>query len=165
MISKKTSIFFSNLKRKAPDLKYLIVPELHKDRIHYHFHALISNIGDIQLTDSGIIKNGYKIYNFDDWGYGFSTVTKVSDSGRVSSYISKYISKELMSVTFGKKRYWASRNCNRAQVSDLNLSFDELNLLLNNNMHLLLHSSSVTLNSIGQHIQYLEMKKEGFLLQ
>ena len=43
LVSKKVSKWLNNLKlRYCSDLKYLIVPELHKDKIHYHFHGLFS---------------------------------------------------------------------------------------------------------------------------
>lgn len=50
------------------------------------------------------------IYNVGNYSLGFSTATRVQDTSRASSYLSKYITKDLTEGTFGKKRYWASRN-------------------------------------------------------
>ena len=88
LLAEKVSKWFNNLRsRYAPDLKYLIVPELHKDGMHYHFHAVISNVGNIRFVDSGVKKKGHTIYNLDNWKFGFTTASKVLDSGRISSYI------------------------------------------------------------------------------
>ena len=105
LLCDKVSKWLNNLRsRYAPDLKYLIVPELHKDGKHYHFHGLLANIGNITLKYSGIKKNGHTIYNLSNWKYGFSTVTKVIDSNKVSSYITKYITKDLCAVSKNKRR-------------------------------------------------------------
>lgn len=57
LLCNKVSIWLNNIKKRyAPDLKYIIVPELHSDGIHYHFHGLLANIGDMKLLDSGIKK-------------------------------------------------------------------------------------------------------------
>lgn len=48
------------------------------------------------------------IYHLTDYKDGFTTATKVKDNKRVSSYITKYLTKEIV-VPKGKKRYWAAR--------------------------------------------------------
>ena len=74
---KTVSKWCNNVKqRKAPNFKYVIVPELHADRIHYHFHGVFSDVGDLRLVDSGhFTDKGQIIYNCADWFYGFSTLT------------------------------------------------------------------------------------------
>ena len=116
--SKKLTLWLNNMrKRYAPDMVYLVVPERHKDGA-FHFHGLFANIGDMPLIDSGKKDEQERIiYNIGSYHLGFTTVTAVGDSSRASSYLSKYISKDLCSVTFGKKRYWCSRNINRAKES------------------------------------------------
>lgn len=108
--------FLENLsKRQCPNLKYLIVPELHADGEHYHFHGLLANCDGLNFRYSG--KNDYKskrpIYNITNWKLGFTTATQVGDTNRVSSYITKYITKECIAVLKEKKRYYASHNVNR----------------------------------------------------
>lgn len=98
-------------RRYAPDLKYLLVPELHKDGKKWHFHGLFSDIGNIPLVDSGKKDNkGRVIWNIGSYKLGFTTVTRIGDSERSCSYIMKYINKDLCAMSFGRKRYWASRN-------------------------------------------------------
>lgn len=161
LLSKKVGTWLKNLKaRYAPDLKYLIVPELHKDGIHYHFHAVIANTGDIKFVDSGIKKKGHIIYNMPNWKYGWSTASKVVDSNRVSSYITKYITKELCSLSKNRNRYWCSQNCDRANVKVYNLPYEDINSILDSNVHLLQHVSSKIVSDSGLAVTYIEMKKE-----
>ena len=119
----KANKWFNNQKsRKAPDLKYLFVPEQHKDGA-WHIHGIISNVGEMSFVDSGRVAIGEKayrrsdvnskgttIYNLSGWKFGFSTATKVRDKYAVASYITKYITKDLCASTFQKKRYYRSRN-------------------------------------------------------
>lgn len=130
VVSKRVKKWFDNLKqRKAPDMYYLIVPEQHKDGA-WHFHGLIGGCAGLSFVNSGKRtnkKSGRKIiYNFEDWKYGFSTATKVDDTERVSSYICKYITKTLAANTERKHRYWASKNCKRAEITENCLSDAEL---------------------------------------
>lgn len=160
LLCDKVSKWINNLRtRYAPDLKYIIVSELHKDGIHYHFHGLLANIGSIKLVDSGVKKNQHTIYNLANWKYGFSTVSKVEDTNKVSSYITKYITKELCSVSKNKRRYWASKNCDRAKVSVFNLPVEDITELIDKNEHLIKHASTVVIEKAGLSINYIELAK------
>lgn len=97
----------------SPELHYLIVPEFHKDKA-LHFHALIKGYNG-RLKDSGKTKNGRKIYNIPGYRSGFSTAVAIDNHYAVSSYIKKYITKD-MPVIHGKKRYWISRNLVRPRT-------------------------------------------------
>lgn len=166
LLSNKVGIWLKNLKsRYAPDLKYLIVPELHKDGIHYHFHAVIANTGKIKFVDSGIKKKGHIVYNMPNWKYGFSTATKVADSNRVSAYITKYITKELCSLSKNRRRFWCSQNCDRANIKVYNLPYEDINRILDSNMHLLQHVSSKIISDSGLAVTYIEMKKENLWIE
>ena len=104
--------------RQCPNIKYLIVPELHADGEHYHFHGLLSNCDNLCFTYSGHIdyKSKKPIYNIAKWTLGFTTATQVEDTARVSSYITKYITKECVAVLKNKKRYYASHNIDRPEI-------------------------------------------------
>lgn len=115
-VVKKTQNWLNNLKKRvAPNMKYLLVPELHADGKKWHFHGLLADCNELTLIETNIVRNGKTVYNLGNWKYGFTEVTKVEDTRRVSSYITKYITKEVCDVTFGRKRYWASKNCIRAE--------------------------------------------------
>jgi len=110
-----------NIKKSFPDMKYIVVPELHKDGA-YHFHGLFANCDNLDFKESGKFdKNGNMIYNIGRYRYGWSTAEVVIDTQCVSNYIGKYITKELCAVTFGRKRYWKSRNLEQAEKLNLTL--------------------------------------------
>lgn len=111
--------FIDNLRKNyCPDLIYLIVPELHADGKHYHFHGLLANTGTLEFIYSGKIdkKSKRPIFNIKQWKIGFTTATRVTDTAKVSGYITKYITKECCSILENKKRYYASHNINKPNI-------------------------------------------------
>ena len=116
LVMRRAQKWLNNIRyRYCPDLQYLIVPELHADGVHWHLHGLLSRCDELTLIDSGHKDDsGRPIYNLQNWKYGFSTVTKIDDMAKVSSYITKYITKNLCEVTQNKHRYLVSRNCLKA---------------------------------------------------
>lgn len=107
---KKVHKWIDNCKqRKAKELLYLLVPEQHKDGA-WHIHGLLCNTTGLTFTDSGKRYDGKIVYNLDDWKLGFSTATEVTDTYKVSNYITKYITKDLCAVTPGKQRYFVSQS-------------------------------------------------------
>ena len=115
--------------RKLRDrgIQYVIVPEQHESG-RWHFHGLLFDLGGCLPVSQSYDKRGRprldaqgrQVYNCPIYDYGFSTVTRVSDSAKASGYLCKYISKSL-TVPEGRKRYFASRGLNRPSVSYLNL--------------------------------------------
>jgi len=98
---------------------YLLVPEKHKDGA-YHFH-LLANIDKNQLTKFTNNKTKYtKYYNINSYKLGFSSAIKIKPNSqdKLSSYIKKYITKDLISsVPKNRHRYWCSKNLLRPTVS------------------------------------------------
>lgn len=109
--------------RYAPDLKYLLVPEQHKDGA-WHFHGLLADTGSMRFIDSGHKENGQVIYNMVKWQYGFTTATAVKDVHKVAKYIGKYITKSLCDITPGRQRYFVSRNLPMPKVSTMLIGDD-----------------------------------------
>ena len=103
--------------RKAPDLQYLAVPELHKDLTTWHFHVLLANTGSLVFTNSGHIKNGKKIYNVPGWRQGFSTATIVEDTYRIQNYVIKYMTKACHLLSQGEHRYFVSHGLPKPKES------------------------------------------------
>jgi len=102
------------------------VPEQHKSG-RWHFHGLISSADDISL---GISESNVKgIYNMHGFKYGYTTATKVQDTKRVSTYISKYITKEVADLTVGRHRYIKSNNLDKADVVEYAVESEELEKL------------------------------------
>lgn len=112
------SDWLSNAKKRCPEMKYIVVPELHKSG-RYHFHGLFADCDDLGFVDSGHRSKGDVIYNIGSYRLGFTTATRIKDMNKVSRYISKYITKGLVSLTKGRRRYWASKNLKRAEIKPM----------------------------------------------
>lgn len=78
------------------------------------------------FTDSGKRYNGKIVYNLDDWKLGFSTATKVTDTYKVSNYITKYITKDLCAITPGKQRYFVSKSIPKPKIFIALIDSDEV---------------------------------------
>lgn len=118
---KKARKWFDNLKqRKAYDLKYLIIPELHSDKVSWHIHGLVCNDDGVTYVDSGKRDKGGKvIYNVEDYKFGWSTATEIEDTEKVSSYVLKYITKDLCERSLGQRRYYRSNNLQEPKITTL----------------------------------------------
>ena len=117
-VVKKLTGWLHDQRKKCPDLKYLFVPELHQDGA-WHFHGLLANADALTFTDSGRVaigskayirteenKNHETIYNMDNWRYGFSTATKIGSGSKASSYICKYITKDVIRHSGRRRRFY-----------------------------------------------------------
>ena len=105
----------------SPALAYVIVPERHKDGA-IHFHALINGFCG-RLKPSGHFQNGREVFNITGYRSGFSTAVKIDNVDKVSSYVRKYITKDMVK-DFGRRRYFASRNLIRP-VKQTNTNYFE----------------------------------------
>lgn len=107
------SLWLNRQRKHSPDLRYLIVPELHKDGA-LHFHALFSNFNG-SLRDSGKkTANGSIIFNATGYRAGFTQFVKLdSNSLALARYITKQYLTKNMPIFGNKKRYWVSRGLNR----------------------------------------------------
>ena len=113
-VSKKMSNYLCGLHRRNPDCRYIIVPELHKSG-RYHFHGLVGD-ADMRLSYSGHEHHGQPVYNIGDFTLGYSTCSEIRQSALCASYLCKYVTKDLCSVSKGRKRYWCSHNLERPTV-------------------------------------------------
>lgn len=121
---KKLKSWLDLIRRDNPDLSYVIVPELH-EKGSWHFHGLVSGLKESEIEWSGryvikkvrkdgcrtkFVRTDRKIYKIGRYKLGWMTATKVQDMQRAVSYITKYVTKDMMRGLYGRKRYWASRN-------------------------------------------------------
>lgn len=117
--TKAFSYWLNNMRKLCPDMVYLVVPEQHKDNA-YHFHGLFSHVDGMNLEFSGHYdKQGREVYNVGKYNWGYTTATKVSETHKASNYLTKYVTKDLCAMTKGKKKYWASRNVQVPEVTEL----------------------------------------------
>lgn len=116
---KKARKWIDNIKqRKSPDLKYLLIPELHSDGESWHIHGLVCEDDGVAYVDSGLKDDdGRTIYNVEKYNLGWSTATKIDDTHKISSYVLKYITKDLCERSLGQRRYYRSNNLQEPKVS------------------------------------------------
>lgn len=156
VVSKKMSEKINLIKKtKCPNMKYVLIPEYHKDGKKYHFHGLFSDVNELTYTQAYnpyngemITHNGKPILNIEEFkDLGHNTATIVLDSDKTCSYILKYITKELCCVTQGKKRYWASRNINKPKYTECNMPSEDFEKRMN-----------IIADSMGCYIEYANTK-------
>lgn len=114
------------------DCVYLFVPEHHKDGKSFHFHGLVG--GPMTLEYAG--KYGPRGREVDTWHVpyfpGFTCVQRVQDKDRVCTYITKYITKDLVHlVPKGCHRYLRSRKLVKPQVEYLTMMPGEFATMVN----------------------------------
>lgn len=108
-IIKKLNQWLDNRVRRN-GLKYVIVPELHKDGA-IHFHGFL-NKDCCKLVDSGHqYKDGRTIYNLKDYKLGFTDcMVTVGERSKIANYICKYITKQADTGKIGGRFYLHSNN-------------------------------------------------------
>ena len=108
--------------------KYLIVPERHKNNA-WQFHAIFEDYkNDIQdfyssknkyLTVDEIRSKNKKPKNqrgfLPRYKLGRSEIAPIKDKTKMSNYIKKYITKDLINEKY-KKRYWCSKNLKTPEI-------------------------------------------------
>ena len=115
-------------RKKGLEIKYLLVPELHKDGA-WHMHGLMSGVGSqlVSFKDerrkgrkvpSVLVNNGFYDYPAYRKKFGFCSLAHVRSSVAVSFYVLKYISKDISesSVAVGKHSYFSSRPLNHSTL-------------------------------------------------
>ena len=116
----------NHFRRHGRKFRYLIVPERHKNNA-WHFHALLEGYQN-ETEDFYTRKNKYitvselKKTKKDKnrkfivrYKLGRSEIAPIKDKTKMSSYIKKYITKELIQDK-NAKRYWASRNLKTPEI-------------------------------------------------
>lgn len=116
--------WINNQKHQNRGMSYILVPEFHKSG-RLHFHGLIGNVPKWELIEcryaggkmKGRLKkvNGLQIYQLKQYKLGYVEISKIQDPERVSNYISKYATKELITLK-SKKRYWYSRDLEKPKI-------------------------------------------------
>lgn len=91
-VVKALSRWADNMVRRA-GLRYILVPELHKDGA-FHFHGFLSGDG-LKVVDSGVKWDNRPVFNLPQWGFGFSTAQELyGDYHAAVGYCCKYIGKQ-----------------------------------------------------------------------
>lgn len=139
-ITKHLNIWLDNRVRRK-GLKYVLVPELHKDGA-VHFHGMINDA--LPVTDSGTIsrgngkprrprseaerkrwlaEGGHVVYNVGEWKFGFSTAIELyGDRRRAIGYVTKYVSKSAGKV--GGRWYYSGGDLQRPKSAAVAADFE-----------------------------------------
>lgn len=130
-------------RKHGQDIKYLLVPELHKNGA-WHLHGFISGVSDvvpfadddIGNTETDINVKKWKADDLNSKGYlnwkpyckkfGYCSLAPVKDSMRAARYATKYITKEQSSdvLALGQHLFYASIGLDGAKVVQIGKSDD-----------------------------------------
>jgi len=119
---KKFSQFIRDYRKGTGNLiKYLIVPEMHKDGKSYHLHGLMADMEKRDIvphTNKRNAKKGYLEFLPYTKKFGFNTFSQIQNPLACSLYMQKYITKNLgkISVNKGQKLFYASQKLQRAEL-------------------------------------------------
>ena len=116
----------NHFRRHGRKFRYLIVPERHKNGA-WHFHALLEGYKNeiegfytrknkyITVSELKKTKKDKNRKFITRYTLGRSEIAPIKDKTKMSSYIKKYITKELIQDK-NAKRYWASRNLKTPEI-------------------------------------------------
>lgn len=127
----KLSTWIKNYNRlHKTNIKYLLIPENHKDG-SWHMHGLMMGLPiehlhefreDEKLPIKMLIEiaHGHKLYSWPTYGkaFGYISISKIINAESVSKYITKYITKDLLSTRIGQNEhlYYCSQGMKRAEI-------------------------------------------------
>lgn len=127
--NKILNLFANYKKRYSSDFIYLCVPEFHKDGA-VHFHGVVGGIRPedfvvpkkiAKKNNCGIIEMVPNTKKYVDWPYyskklGYFNCSLIRNYDGCARYVSKYISKDLASISKGDRVFFASANLNRPEL-------------------------------------------------
>lgn len=106
-VVKALSRWADNMVRRC-GLRYILVPELHKDGA-FHFHGFLSGDG-LKVVDSWVKWDNRTVFNLPQWGFGFSTAQELyGDYHAAVGYCCKYIGKQDGQRPLGRWYYSGGR--------------------------------------------------------
>lgn len=96
-------------------IKYLLIPELHKDKVSWHMHGFIQGLPIEHLK---INKHGYLDWNEYQKAFGWISIDKIRSHEGAAVYVTKYISKDLSDCVTRQnaKMYYCSQGLQRAEI-------------------------------------------------
>lgn len=128
---KKLSAFLKNYNRLHKiAVKYLLIPELHHDKMSWHMHGFMMGLPEKDLVAFNEeeklpiqilieLKRGNQIYHWPAYekAFGYITVSKIRSGEAVSKYITKYITKDLNDtrIDLNDHLYYCSQGLKRAE--------------------------------------------------
>lgn len=118
-IVKSLNVWLDNRVRRY-GLKYILVPELHKDGA-IHFHGFFNDA--LKVVESKVYSESKKIYNLPSWTYGFSTAIELyGEYEKAVSYVCKYVGKSCEKI--GGRWYYSGGELLTPEVSFVDIEDD-----------------------------------------
>lgn len=101
-------------KKFNTNLKYLVVPEQHKNGA-WHMHGLLSGVSpDSVITN----EHGYLTMPYYEKRFGFINLSEIMDSNKTATYVAKYITKSDCALESKKHLFYSSRGLNGKMIVD-----------------------------------------------
>ena len=155
IFQKDLSRFFRKYReRHKINVKYLLVPEQHKDGINWHMHGFLIGLPEEHLRKFTLeeqlpyyirdkLENNQTVYDWVSYRkkFGFCNIEPIRDLEASAKYVTKYISKSMDSgiIQANGHLYYASQGLNRAEVTakgyydpqqSINFDFENEHVLL-----------------------------------
>lgn len=118
-----------NYQRSHGKIKYLIIPELHKDKKNWHFHGLMdidSNLLTKFIADKHpdkLVNSNYKNWEDYEKKFGFCSFGIIKNSEACSKYITKYVTKNLYNddktvnkIALNQQLYYCSKGLQTKEI-------------------------------------------------
>lgn len=154
---KKFTKFLNHFRERTFPIEYLAIAEKHKDGA-WHYHALIK--GDLSdIAVAGIRPGTLTLTQYRK--IGRNELELVRDTHKVSNYITKYITKDLIENLNHKRRYLCSRGLKRPEIREFRIdeNLDIATFIMSN-----FPEYSASYNKIvqkgGHKINYIQLKKD-----
>lgn len=128
-------------------IKYLLIPELHKDGQSWHLHGFINGLPDRFLHRFAIgdtmgaqiaekVKRGETVYNWPAYAdkFGYCSLEPVKNPEAVSNYVTKYITKDLLNSVsqLNAHMYYHSRDLKKATLVKSGICYAQLDYTFEN---------------------------------
>lgn len=100
-------------KRYGVKLKYLLIPEQHKDGA-WHMHGFFHGVAADSLVKN---EHGYLDLPYYAKRFGYISLSPIKDKNKCSSYITKYVTKDVgKAIVLSKHVFYHSRGLAEAEV-------------------------------------------------
>ena len=117
-------------RKKGYDIKYLLIPERHKDGC-WHMHGFIHGLPIEKLHEFTLserlpkkiidkLKNGKRVFTWEKYAdkFGYADIELIQSKDAASAYISKYITKDLISSVkeLNAHAFYASKGLKSSEI-------------------------------------------------
>ena len=160
--------FTENMKRNNPNIKYILIPELHSKGT-WHFHGIINYIDDDEMIISDTFKSSENNHRVSPlyFNKGINYAKKISDNPdfsiyNICFYITKNFSTDLKNAPKRADKFIASSNLKEPMAETFLLPnanrFEEMNILKADKNLSYIHTVEIS----GNTITYIGIKHDNY---